>query len=166
MLLLTPCYKAFLNALKWMFTASSDTKIFRSTFGIAFLILFSFQTYAQDQNWTLLKEENGVKVYYQIAECDSEEIIDPLQWANGDPAHETFQLKFVNDNNADKSVTFSKVTKTDDSDELETITIPAGNTLLESCAAAPKMMLTKMTGDHLPVSVIDYLSAFTLTVND
>lgn len=160
-----PIRGALINAPFSVISTLNHSKLFSLSFGII-LILVSFQSYAQNDSWTLLKEESGVKVYYKVAACDSDAVIDPLEWVNGDPAHETFQLKFVNDNNADKSVTFSKVTKTDDSDELETITIPVGNTLLESCTAAPKMMLTKMTGDHLPVSVIDYLSAFTLTVND
>lgn len=132
---------------------------------IVLLMLLSFQTFAQD-DWTLLKEENGVKVYYKVAACDSDAVIDPLDWANGDPTHETFQLKLVNENSEDKSVTFSKVTKTDDSDELETITISSGTTLLETCTAAPKMMLTKLEGDQLPIAMTDFLAAFTFTINN
>ena len=130
------------------------------------VILMSFgQSYGQDA-WTLLKEEAGVKVYYQIAECDSEDLIDPLEWADGDPTHQTFQLKLVNENSSDKSITFSKLTKTDDSDELETITIHSGITLLETCEAAPKMKLTKMEGDHLPTAVTEFLTSFVFTINE
>lgn len=130
-------------------------------------MLMSFgQTYGQEVTWTLLKEESGVKVYYQITECDSKEVIDPLEWVDGDPTHQTFQLKLVNENGGDKSITFSKLTKTDDSDELETITIPSGTTLLETCEAAPKMKLTKEDGDLLPIAVTDFLTAFILTIND
>ncbi len=142
---------------------SSSRKLLTS---ILFLVMLSFQTFAQDDTWTLLKEENGVKVYYQITPCDSEQSDDPLEMLEGDSDHETFRLRIVNDNGESKSITFSKVTKTDDSDELETITISSGTTLLETCEAAPKMILTQTESDQYPISVTDFVAAFQITIND
>lgn len=132
---------------------------------IILLMLISFQSYGQT-DWILLKEESGVKVYYHITACDSEQSTDPLEMLEGDSDHETFRLKIVNDNGESKSITFSKVTKTDDSDELETITISSGTTLLETCEAAPKMILTQAESDQYPISVTDFVAAFQITIND
>lgn len=154
------------NVPRLEFGSFTDSRIFKLSIGVIFLMLVSFQSYAQNDSWTLLKEESGVKVYYKVAACDSDAVIDPLEWVNGDPTHETFQLKLVNENNEDKSVTFSKVTKTDDSDEFEIITISSGTTLLESCKASPKLRLTKTEGDHFPVAMTDFLIDFQITIKD
>lgn len=131
--------------------------------GIIVLMLFSIQTYAQD-TWTLLKEESNVQVFYQAVQCVTAQNLDPLDIEAVDDRHDSFKLKIVNNSASNTSVTFSKITKTDDSDELKTITVPSGTTLLESCEVAPKLILTKQDGDQYPIAVTDFLNAFILTI--
>ena len=128
--------------------------------GIGLFMLCTLQTFAQD-NWTLLKEESNVQVFYQSVECASAIDLDPLAI---DDKHDSFKLKIVNNNASSTSVTFSKITKLDDSDELNTITVPSGTTLLETCGVAPKLILTKQEGDQYPVAVKDFLDAFILII--
>ena len=118
--------------------------------------------------WTLLKEVSGITVYYKISKCESQtNIVDPL---NFDPStldnHETFALKFVNNNATSKSINFSKVTTTDGSDEMQTITINIGTTIIESCEATAKLILTQNSSDTYPVSVTAFLDEFKLTTNN
>jgi hypothetical protein len=136
-------------------------------FGIIVLMLFSLQTYAQD-NWTLLKEESGIQVYYQPVDCATQfDVVDPLDlMAAAENRHELLKLKVINSNTSSKSITFSKVTKTDDSDELITVSVSTGTTLFETCEASPKMSLTKQNGDKYPVSFTDFLNEFTLTIEN
>ena len=134
-------------------------------FGIVVLMFFSFQTYGQD-SWTLLKEESNVQVYYMTVACGSMEDLDPLNIAAVDDSHETFKLKFINNNASSVPVTFSKITKVDDSDEINLITVPPGTTLLETCEAAPKLILTKQQGDQYPIAVSDFLNDFKITIQD
>lgn len=131
--------------------------------GIGLFMLCTLQTFAQD-NWTLLKEESNVQVFYQSVVCVSAQDLDPLDTEAVDDSHDSFKLKIVNNNASSTSVTFSKITKTDDSDELKTITVPSGTTLLESCEAAPKLFLTKQEGDQYPIAFTDFLDAFILTI--
>lgn len=128
--------------------------------------MLSFQTYAQDDPWTLLKEENGVKVYYQVSACDSDASADPLDMLEGDLGSEAFQLKIINDNPGSKSITYPKITKLDDSDELETISVASGTTLLETCETAPKIILTQAEGDQYPTSITEFVAAFQIIIND
>ena len=80
-------------------------------FGIIVLMLFSLQTYAQD-NWTPLKEEAGIQVYYQPVDCATQFDVEPLELITAmENRHETFKLKVINSNTSSKSITFSKVTK-------------------------------------------------------
>tara|TARA_R110001592_G_scaffold76723_6_gene231377 strand:+ start:1072 stop:1572 length:501 start_codon:yes stop_codon:yes gene_type:complete len=148
-------------------SSAIDNQFFKTVLGIIFMVLMSFQSYGQDETWKLLKEESGIKVYYQIVKCDTPpDVSDPLNIDVSSIGHQTFQLKLVNDNVGDKSITFSKVTKTNDSDELQSITIGSGTTLLETCEASPKLILTKIEGDNFPIAVTDFLTAFTFTIND
>ncbi len=128
-------------------------------------MVMSFQTYGQT-NWTLLKEERGVKVYYQIAECDEERTQDPTDLYSMSASYDLFQLKIVNENAGEKSVTFSKDIKTDNSNQLETLTVSVGTTTIESCDSAPKIILTSREGDNRPIAVTDFLEAFVFTVNN
>lgn len=130
---------------------------------IILLMLLSFQTFAQD-DWTLLKEENGVKVYYQIADCNSSVSDDPLDLINS-TIYQILKLKLVNESSDSKSVTFSKVTKADDGDEFETTEIVVGTTLIEDCETSPKITLTQTPNDNYPISVEEFLKAFSITIN-
>lgn len=136
-------------------------------FSIIVLMLFSLQTYAQD-NWTLLKEEAGVQVYYQPVDCATQfDVVDPLDlMAAVENRHELLKLKVINSNSTSKSITFSKVTKTDDSDELLTVSVSTGTTLFETCEASPKISLTKQNGDKYPVSFADFMNEFILTIEN
>lgn len=127
-------------------------------------MLISFQTYGQS-DWTLLKEESGVKVYYQIAQCDGQESDDPLDMLEGNSREDILKLKFVNGASSVKSVTYAKVTKNDEVDELETIEIVVGTTIVETCEASPKIILTQQAGDNYPIAVNDFLEEFTITIN-
>lgn len=137
----------------------------RTLLGICFMMLLSIQSYGQD-DWTLFRELDGVQVFYHISDCDNQESLDPLDMGNAIPAGHTFQLKFVNSNPSSRSVSFSKITKTDGSDEMESISISSGITLLDSCDDSPKMILTQQSGDNYPVAVTDFLEAFKITIND
>ena len=130
-----------------------------------FCALISFQSYGQN-SWTLLKEESGVQVYYQIAECSSSADVDPLEWANGDPTYDLFQLKIVNSNGSDKDVSYSHITKADGSHETRSVTASPGETLLEGCDNAPHLKLTSAENDNYPVAFTDFLEAFSLSIND
>ena len=136
-------------------------------FGIIVLMLFSFQTYAQD-NWTLLKEEAGIQVYYQPVDCATQfDVVEPLELITAmENRHQTFKLKVINSNTSSKSITFSKVTKTDTSDELITVSVNAGTTLFETCEASPKLILTKQDGDQYPIAFTDFLNEFSLTIEN
>jgi hypothetical protein len=135
-------------------------------FGIIVLMLFSFQTYAQD-NWTLLKEEAGIQVYYQPVDCETQFDVEPLELITAmENRHETFKLKVINSNTSSKSITFSKVTKTDTSDELITVSVNAGTTMFETCEASPKLILTKQDGDKYPIAFTDFLNEFSLTIEN
>lgn len=134
--------------------------------GISFLMLFTIQTYGQDESWTLLKEENGVRVFYQIAKCNSSSDVDPLKWANGDPTFDLFQLKIVNNNETAKDISYSHITKTDGSNEKRSVTASPGETLLEGCDKAPHLKLTSAENDNYPVAFTDFLEVFSLSIND
>ena len=131
--------------------------------GIGLFMLCTLQTFSQD-NWTLLKEESNVQVFYQSVVCVSAQDLDPLDTEAADDSHDSFQLKIVNNNASSTSVTFSKITKMDDSDELNTIMVPSGTTLLETCGVAPKLILTKQEGDQYPIAFTDFLNEFILTI--
>ncbi|SHI28844.1 hypothetical protein [Algibacter luteus] len=134
--------------------------------GIIVFMLFSFQTYAQD-SWTLLKEESNIQIFYELIPCESGQNIDPIEFAEqGDLRHETFKLKIINNNASSKSITFSKVTTTNNSDELETISVVSGTTLLQTCESAPKMMLTKQYQDQYPIAVTDFLNEFIINIEN
>lgn len=135
-------------------------------FGIIVLMFFSIQTYAQD-SWTLLKEEASVQVYYQPVDCATQFDVEPLDLITAmENRHETFKLKVINSNTSSKSITFSKVTKTDTSDELITVSVNTGTTLFETCEASPKISLTKQNGDKYPVSFADFINEFILTIEN
>jgi len=126
------------------------------------------KTKKQDNEWTLLKEVSGIKVYYKISKCESQDLItnptnfDPLLIDN----HETFALKFVNENSTSKTISFSKITRTDGSDEMQAISLRSGATVLESCESAAKLILSKKSGDNYPISVTEFLQEFKLTINN
>lgn len=135
------------------------------------LIFFVFtvsSSYSQTSGeWTQLSENKGITVYYQIAAGSSEPVlIDPMNLQIPETGHETFRLKIVNANENAKSVTFSKKTKTDGNNELTTLEVNPGTTVLESYEEAPKLILTKIAGDQYPVSISDFLTAFVFTIND
>jgi hypothetical protein len=120
------------------------------------------------EEWTLLKEISGIQVYYQISNCDKQK--NTLDLTNLDEItndnHQTFKLKFINTTSESKSISFSKTTTINDSDEIETITINPGTTLIESCENTAKLILTQNSGDKYPVSVSDYINSFKLTTNN
>ena len=136
-------------------------------FGIIVLMLFSFKSYGQD-SWTLLKEESNVQVYYLTSTCGSMADIDPLDVGTTPDDYEIFKLK-INNNNAASittTLTFSEITKIDDSDETRTISIPSGTTILESCEEAPKLILSKQDGDQFPIAFTDYLNDFIINIQN
>ena len=134
--------------------------------GIIVLMLFSTHLYAQG-SWTLLKEEANVQVFYELIPCENGQNMDPIEFSEqGDLRHETFKLKIINNNASSKSITFSKVTTTDDSDELEIISVVSGTTLLQTCETAPKMMLTKQYQDEYPIAVTDFLNEFIINIEN
>jgi hypothetical protein len=156
-------------------------KTFKKHF-LAFIIICSLVSKVQANNlstdyksldkpfdeWVLLKEVSGITVYYKIIKCESQDLInnptsiDPSSIDN----HETFALKFVNDNSTSKSISFSKITKTNGSDEMEAISLSPGTTIIESCETTAKLMLTQNTDDGYPISFNDYLNEFKLTTNN
>lgn len=137
----------------------------RTLLGISLLMLLSFQSNGQE-DWVLFKELSGVQVFYHISDCDSQETPDPFDLEDASPDGHSFQLKFVNSNSSSKSVSYSRVTKTDGSDEMETLSISSGITLVESCDDSPKMILTQQSGDGYPIAMTDFLEAFKITIND
>ncbi len=120
------------------------------------------------KEWVLLKNVSGIKVYYKISKCESQNnLIDPIKMAeNHLNSHETFGLKFVNENSTSKSISFSKSATTNDTDEMRTISISSGTTIIDSCESSAKLILTRKTGDKYPTSVSEYLQKFKLTVNN
>lgn len=118
--------------------------------------------------WTLLKEVSGIKVYYKISKCEStSNLTDPLKMTEAHlNSHETFGLKFVNENSTSTSVSFSKVTTTDGTDEMQTISISSGTTIIDSCESTAKLILTRKDGDKYPTSITKYLQEFKLTTNN
>lgn len=129
------------------------------------MMVVTFQTYGQS-DWTLLKEEQGVKVFYKIATCQEQQAPDPTNLETLDSGYDSFHLKIVNENDSQRVVTFSKETKTNGSNQLETLTVSAGTTKLETCEKAPKLILTQKEGDNWPIAVADFLEAFVFTIND
>lgn len=154
-------------------------KMIPSFFIVTLMLLFSLQANSytvnnqnsntSDDEWTLLKKVSDISVYYKISECETQiNVTDP---SNFDPAHaldnhQLFQLKFVNDNTTSKSINFSKITTTDGSDEMQTISINTGTTIIESCETTAKLILTKTAGDNYPISVNEYLEEFKFTINN
>jgi hypothetical protein len=133
---------------------------------IILLLFFNLNAFGQD-SWTLIKDESGVKIYYQIEKCESQKDIDPIDMMTSeDLSHDTFKLKVINNNVSSRSITFSKVTKMDNSDEMTSIIATNGTTLLETCSSAPKMMLTKQESDQFPISVNDFINAFIITIEN
>ncbi len=133
----------------------------------AFILCVNFSNAQVLDSWSLLKEEGGVSVFYQLIPCESDQNIDPVELVNlEDLRHETFKLKIINNNTTSKNITFSKVTKTDDSDELQTISVVTGTTLLETCETAPKIMLTKQHEDKYPIAVTDFLNEFIINIEN
>ena len=118
--------------------------------------------------WVLLKEVSGIKVYYKISKCESQnDVSDPLKMTEDLPdTHETFNLKFVNENATSRSISFSKTTTTDGSDEIQTISISSGTTIIDSCESTAKLILTRKVGDKYPSSVSGFLQNFKLTINN
>ncbi|WP_286748137.1 hypothetical protein [Roseivirga sp. UBA1976] len=149
-------------------TQASDhrfTYFLRGVLGIFSLMLISISTQAQEDNWTLLKESDGVKVFYQPEACQSQSVPDPLQAATIGFGHQTLKLKFVNSNSSNRSVTFSKVTK-NSSNELHSLNLAPGTTLLDKCDEAPRIILNQQKDDDYPVAFSDYIKAFELTINN
>jgi len=117
--------------------------------------------------WVLLKEVSGIKVYYKINKCEStSNLTDPLKMTEAHlNSHETFGLKFVNENTTSTSISFSKITTTDGTDEMQTISISSGTTIIDSCESTAKLILTRKAGDKYPTSITAYLQEFKLTTN-
>jgi len=127
-------------------------------------ILFSFisfQSFAQS-DWTLLKSESGVEVFYKITEC--EEPLDPTVIPAPAFGHQHLELKIVNQNASSVDVDFHKDIKLSGNDSPHTVTVAAGETLVSGCEAAPHVQLTETEGDDRPAAITDYLEAFDLTI--
>jgi hypothetical protein len=118
--------------------------------------------------WVLLKEVSGIKVYYKISKCESQnDVSDPLKMVEAHlNSHETFGLKFVNENATSTSISFSKITTTDGTDEMQTISISSGITIIDSCESTAKLILTRKADDKYPTSITAYLQEFKLTINN
>jgi hypothetical protein len=165
MILLQALTRALKNSPRLEFGSFTDTRIFKFSLGVILLMLFSFQTYAQNDSWILLKEESGVKIYYQITQCDSQETVDPLELLEGNSREDILKLKFVNGGSSVQSVTYAKVTKNAEVDELETIELGVGTTIVATCETLPKIILTQQADDNYPITVNDFLEVFTITIN-
>jgi hypothetical protein len=163
--LLIVLYKTYLkNNLLILLIAFSLTNTTQANNSI--ITNYNFDT--ENDEWVLLKETSGVKVYYKISNCeDQNNLVNPLDFdPNTMVHHQTFQLKFINENLSIKSISFSKITTNDGYDEMETISIIPGTTILDSCESAAKLILTKELGDKYPISITDYLLDFKLTTNN
>ena len=159
----------------------NKTKTLKKHF-LAFIIICSLVSKVQANNlstdyknldkpfdeWVLLKEVSGIKVYYKINKCEStSNLTDPLKMTEAHlNSHETFGLKFVNENTTSTSISFSKITTTDGTDEMQTISISSGTTIIDSCESTAKLILTRKAGDKYPTSITAYLQEFKLTTNN
>ncbi len=148
------------NLLPSCLLSKTSSKILSS---IAFLMLLSFQTYGQDESWTLLKEESGVKVYYQIAPCD--EAVDAVAPV-GDPTqnHQHLKLKIENSNSSNIGVEWDQEIKTTDNEGLIDITVDSGQTVIEECSMAPHVRLTVTSSDNYPTSFKEFLELVRITI--
>ena len=144
-----------LPALVNYFTKISNRKFF----GVILLTLLSLQTYGQDQDWTLLKEVQGVEVYINVSSC-SDLSVSPLNLGST----EKIKLKFVNDTDSSKEVEYFKVIKTSGTSELVSMTISEGTTEVTECDLLPIVQLTQSEGDGFPVSMLDYFENFSISI--
>ena len=123
--------------------------------------LFSMQSFAQS-DWTLLKSERGVEVYYKVTDC--EDPIDPTIVPAPAFVPQKMELKIVNQNASSVEVDFFKDIKLSGNSSQQTVTANPGETLISDCANAPKVLLTEAEGDDRPVAMSDYVQAFQLTI--
>ena len=131
----------------------------RKFFGVILLTLLSLQTYGQDQNWTLLKEVQGVEVYINVSSCsdlsDASVSLEPS---------DKIKLKFVNQTGSSKELEFFKVIKTSGNSELVSMTISEGTTEVTECDLLPFVQLTQTDGDGFPVSMLEYFENFSISI--
>lgn len=155
---------------KNFFSGGQQARLFKGALTFLFLLIIQVLHASSGKNlndsneWVLLKDTVGVKVYYKIDACKKTVTPDPLN-VEQLSTEQSFQLKFVNQDAAGKSITLSEITRTEGKSELKTLRITSGTTLL-SCDESPKIILTKAQHDSFPSSVVDFLKNFKLIINN
>lgn len=101
-------------------------------FGIIVLMLFSFQTYAQD-SWTLHSEVSGVQAYYQITSCQTESVVC---------------IKFINANSYAVNIAWDEQMTFEGSSVAQTVnpmamnlSVPPGEMAGSTCTETPILQL-------------------------
>ncbi|OEK01388.1 hypothetical protein BFP97_07590 [Roseivirga sp. 4D4] len=134
----------------------------RINLSIIFLLLISFQTYGQS-DWTLLKDEGGVTISYQVAQVTPEINSEAVAVAPAD-LPQYLKLKIENSNSTDITVSWKQEIKTDGNSGLINFIANPGESIIDNRSMVPLLQLTRAENDQYPKSFTEYMDLFTITI--
>jgi len=143
-----------------------DTWSYRTYFFLCaflpFFIMNAPSAYSQEDQWNLLQEDNSLAVYYQPFTCHVVDA-DPLSPPTEIKDHqEHLKLKFVNKSTSALKVQWFKDISPNGDSELESMSLPVGETIISEVKRTPKLRLG-LEGSY--VSLSDFIEAFSIAIN-
>ncbi len=126
---------------------------------------------AQNPEWNLLEEINGVKISIYESDCDRalDVVSDPTvlsdENALAEASKKTILLRFENTNNYQVDISWNNILRSDQNSPDSFLSLNELGTINTECIDSPVIQLTNEPNDGYPVSATEALSFLNITIS-